>query len=75
MPAGYQAVTSARMDGWMTRFYVFSTVFQSYQDDGRVIMKGSAQVCNGIPFTVEKISSRTELELGTDSSVGQRLIY
>ena len=24
------------------RFYVFSTVFQSYQDDGRVIMKSCA---------------------------------
>ena len=32
------------------------TVFQSYQDDGRLIMKGKA-VCNGTPFTVEKIFS------------------
>ena len=39
------------MDGWMTcDFTFFSTVFQSYQDDGRLIMKG-----NGTPFTVEKI--------------------
>ena len=33
------------MDGWMDdlQFYVFSTVFQSYQDDGQVIMKGCVQ--------------------------------
>ena len=32
------------MDGWMTcNFTSFSTVFQSYQDDGRLIMKGSMQ--------------------------------
>ena len=30
-------------------FTFFSTVFQSYQDDGQMIMKG-----NGSPFTVEK---------------------
>ena len=39
-----------RMDGWMTcDLMSFSTEFQSYQDDGRLI-------CNGTPFTVEKIS-------------------
>ena len=32
------------MDGWMTcEFTFFSTVFKSYQDDGRVIMKGCVQ--------------------------------
>ena len=32
------------MDGWMTgNFTSFSTVFQSYQDDGRVLMKGCVQ--------------------------------
>ena len=32
------------MDGWMTcDFTSFSTVFQSYQDDGRLIMKGCVQ--------------------------------
>ena len=32
----------SRMDGWMScGFTSFSTVFQSYQDDGRVNMKGS----------------------------------
>ena len=27
----------------MTRFYVLLTIFQSYQDNGRVIMNGSFQ--------------------------------
>ena len=33
------------MDGWMDElgFYVPSTVFQSFRDDGRVNMKGSVQ--------------------------------
>ena len=32
------------MDGWMTcDFTSFSTVFQSYQDDGRLKMKGCVQ--------------------------------
>ena len=32
------------MDGWMTcDFKSFSTVFQSYQDDGKMIMKGCVQ--------------------------------
>ena len=30
-------------------------------------------VCNGTPFTVEKISPRAGIELGTARSVGQRL--
>ena len=32
-------------DGWMDElgFYVPSTVFQSFRDDGRVNMKGSVQ--------------------------------
>ena len=34
------------------RFYVILTVFQSYQDEVWMIMKGSD--CNGTPFTVEK---------------------
>ena len=34
-------------------FTSFSTVFQSYQDDGKVIMK---DVCHGILFATEKIS-------------------
>ena len=35
-------------------FTSFSTVFQSYQDDGWLLMKDC--VCDGILFTVEKIS-------------------
>ena len=32
------------MDGWLTLdFTAFSTVFQSYQDDGMLIMKGCVQ--------------------------------
>ena len=33
------------LDGWMDElgFYVPSTVFQSFRDDGRVNMKGSVQ--------------------------------
>ena len=49
------------MDGWMTcDFTSFSTVFQSYQDDGRMIMT----VCNWTPFTVIMISSRAGIEPG-----------
>ena len=43
-------------------FMSFSTVFQSYQDEEWMIMKGT---CNRTPFTVEKISPRAVLELGT----------
>ena len=43
-------------------FTSFSTVFQSYQDDGRSIMK-AMNVCNEAPFTVEKISHRAGFEL------------
>ena len=44
------------MDGWLTcDFRSFSTVFQSYQDNGWMIMKGT-------PFMVEQISPRAELE-------------
>ena len=42
-------------------FASFSKVFQSYQDDERLIMEG---LCNGIPFMVEKISPGAGLEVG-----------
>ena len=42
-------------------FTSFSTVFQSYQNDVRLIMKGCVQ-CNSI--LVEKISPRAGIELG-----------
>ena len=42
-------------------FTSFLTVLQSYQDDERLIKK---VVCNGTPFTVEKILPRAGIELG-----------
>ena len=53
-------------------FTSFSIVFQSYQDDGQMMMKA---VCNGTPFTVEKISSQVRIELGTSRSVVQHLTH
>ena len=43
-------------------FTSFSAVIQSYQDDGRLIMKDCV---HGAPFMVEKISVR--LERGSNS--------
>ena len=40
-------------------FTSFTIVFQSYQDDGRLIMKG----CAGTLFTEEKISPQAGIEL------------
>ena len=61
--ASDQGLHYMSIDGWITfDFTSFSTVFPSYQDDGSVIMKG---LCNGTPFTVEKISPRAGLELET----------
>ena len=60
-------VLDGRMD---CDFISFTTVFQSYQDDERLIMKGCKQ---WNPFTVEKISPRAGLELGAARSVGQGL--
>ena len=57
----YKMDLDLRLDGWMTcDFTSFSTVFQSYQDDGRLIMKA---MCNGTLFTVKKISPRGRIEL------------
>ena len=42
------------------RFTSFQTVFQSYKDDGKLIMKGCVQC----PFTVEKTLPRARIELG-----------
>ena len=50
----------------------FSIVFQSYQDDWGMIMKGCVQ---WNPFTVKKISPREELEPGIVRSVGQLLTH
>ena len=38
-----QKSTHLLLDGWMNcDFMSFSTVFQSYQDDGRLLLKGCA---------------------------------
>ena len=51
-------------DGSMTcDFTSFSTVFQSYEDDGQMIMKG---LCNGSPFTAERSSPQMGLEPGNN---------
>ena len=42
-------------------FTSFLTVFQSYQDNIRMIKKA---VCNETPFTVEKILPRMRIEPG-----------
>ena len=47
-------------------------IFQSYQDDVRMIMKGCMQ---WNPIYVEKISPRARLEPGTTGSVGQHLTH
>ena len=60
-----------KMDGWMTgKFTSFSTVFQSYQDNEQLIMKGCVQW-----NPIDKISPRVGLELGTARSVGQCLTH
>ena len=51
-------------------FMSFLTVFQSYQDDRRMIIKVCMQ---RNPFVVEKILPGAGLELGTDRSVVQHL--
>ena len=41
----YYSMSICTNDGWMDElgFYIPSTVFQSFRDDGRVNMKGSVQ--------------------------------
>ena len=51
-------------------FTSFSTVFQSYQDHVWMIRRA---VCNGTPFTVEKISSENRTRFAR--SVGQHLTH
>ena len=56
------------MDGWMNcNFTSFSTVFQSYQDDERLIMKGCVQ---WNPVMFEKKLPQVGLKLGTARSAG-----
>ena len=50
------------IDGWMIcDFTSFLTVFESYQDDGRLVIKGCVQWSSS---TVEKISPRAGIQLG-----------
>ena len=57
------------MNGWMTCDLSSSTtLFQLYQDDGRMIMKGYEK---RNPAMAEKSSPRAGLELGTVISVDQ----
>ena len=61
------------MNGWMTcNFMSFSTVFRSYQGNGRMIMKGCMQ---WNPVSVEKILPQVGLELWTARLVGQRITH
>ena len=55
------ALTTGYSDGWMScEFTSFSTVVQSYHEDGLVMVKG---LCNKTPFPIEKrlISSETRI--------------
>ena len=66
-------ILRTRMDGWMTcDFTSFLTVFQSYQDDVWMIMKGCVQwnsVCGWEDFTSSEYRTRSS------RSVGQRLTH
>ena len=48
---------------------MLSTIFQLYQDDGRVLMNS---VCNGNLFMVEKISATSGTRIRNRSLTGQR---
>ena len=62
-----------RMDGWLTcDFRSCLTVFQSYQDNGRVRMKA---MCNQIRFMIERSPPQVGLEPGTARSVGQGISH
>ena len=62
-----------RMDGQMTcNFFAFSTVFQPYQDDGRLIMKGRVQ-WNSVYGREDLTSSGDRTQ--SANSVGQRLTH
>ena len=59
------------LGGWVhdLRFYVFSTVFQSYQDYGRVILKSC------VPWNHVYEWKGLHLERGLNPSIGQGLTY
>ena len=50
------------MDGWIIcDFRSFSTVFQSYQDDGRLIMKGCVQLSSVYGLRRFHLERKTQL--------------
>ena len=54
-----QRLLLLQMNVWLTcDFTSFLTVLQSYQDDD------NERLCNGTPFTTEKISPPARIELG-----------
>ena len=57
----FSGINDGWIDGCVTcDFTSFLTVFQSYQANVWMIKA----VCNGTPFTLEKIPSRVRIELG-----------
>ena len=61
-------------NGWLTRdLTYFSTVLQSYQDDGRVTMKGCVQW--NFFFAIENIPAASGYRTETARSAAQRLNY
>ena len=61
------------LNGWMTcDFKPFLTVFQSYQDDGWVIMKDCVQ--HNSVYDLKDLLPQVGSKLGTNRSVGQHLI-
>ena len=60
------------MDEWLAILRPFQQYFSHIRTMGRWLWTA---MCNWSPFTVEKISPRAGIELGTARSVGQRLIH
>ena len=74
-PLGPPKLVGGRgVDGWMDdlRFYSFSTVFQSYQDDEGLIMKGCVQWSS--VYGLEDFASGGD-RTRSARSVGQRLTH
>ena len=56
-------------------FYILATIFQSYEDDGRVIMKDCAEEQHLTTFGIEKSPPSLSLKLAVAGSAGQCLTY